>query len=116
MSDRTDENRPSDGAGGWFVPKNALTEQEIAASQQPSAPASDAPLPGTLPEQPGAWYVPPDAVPRATEVAASASTPAPSIPLPQGAALSSDADYSNYVPGVGFVSSAQASNSTPDTT
>jgi penicillin-binding protein 1C len=114
MSDRTDENRPSEGAGGWYVPKNAMTEQEIAASQQSSqqasGPTSNVPVPGAAPEQPGSWFTPPDAVaPTPPVPAPEAATPAsPAIDLPQGSALSTEADYSNYVPGKGFVSAAEA--------
>src|SRR6185295_13847739 len=111
MSDRPEESRPSsEAAGGWFVPKNAMTEQQIAASSAPSS--GEVPMPdNTTPQKSGEWYVPPGAEGRAAEVSAPAQeqpkAEQPSQPakqnLPQGAALSSEIDYSNYVPGKGYV-------------
>ncbi len=118
MSDRPEESRPSsEAAGGWFVPKNAMTEQQIVASA--AQPTGDVPMPDTAaPQKSGEWYVPPGAEGRAAEFSAPvqadqpAKTPVAEQPgkeqavktnLPQGAALSSEVDYSNYVPGKGFV-------------
>jgi penicillin-binding protein 1C len=121
MSDRPEESRPSsEVAGGWFVPKNAMNEQEIAASS--AQPADQTPMPdNTSPEKSGEWYVPPGSEARATEVSGSAQgeqapraeqKPSggekPASNLPQGAALSSEVDYSNYVPGKGFVPKSEA--------
>jgi hypothetical protein len=123
MSDRPEESRPLSETGGWFVPKNALSEQQLAASAEPDKPANEAPMPGATPADAGQWYVPPEAVDRAASLiktqgdgdgqveqpAAEAAPVQPAEqPLPQGAALSTDVDYSNYVPGKGFVQPGEA--------
>src|SRR2546430_1438426 len=72
MSDRPDESRPSsEAAGGWFVPKQAMSKKEIDASQQSAS--NDAPMPGETPQQPGAWYVPPEGKARAAAFTPPAS-------------------------------------------
>ncbi|HVO41871.1 MAG TPA: transglycosylase domain-containing protein, partial [Aggregatilineales bacterium] len=90
MSDRPEDNQPAPAsAGGWVAPPDAENIPDT-----PPSKSTDVPLPGTTPAQSGAWFTP--------------STPAPAKPtapnLPQGSALSSDVNYDNYVPGVGFVS------------
>src|SRR5262245_29529534 len=146
MSDRPEASRPtSDTARGWFVPKNAMTEQQIAAmSPKVSNPV---PMPAnTTPQNGGEWYVPeqaaqraaaltikpdgndgtPEKPPTANEPVSTTENPPaddkdksvpgkPATgPLPQGAALSSEVDYSNYIPGKGFVT--PATGATPGTT
>jgi penicillin-binding protein 1C len=136
MSDRPDAPRPAaEAAGGWFVPKNAMTEQQVAALA-PQPVTSNVPMPDNpSPQQSGGWYVPAGAIQipvqgdggDGQQSAASAAPPidattgqpqppaapspdkeAPSAQvLPQGAALSSEVDYSNYVPGKGFVQPAE---------
>src|SRR5437016_3961435 len=72
MSDRPDESRPSsEAAGGWFVPKQAMSKKEIDASQQSAS--NDAPMPGETPQQPGGWYVPPEGQARAAAYMPQAS-------------------------------------------
>src|SRR5262245_52387158 len=123
MSDRPEESRPSsEAAGGWFVPKNAMTEQQIAAS---NAQSSDSvPMPDSAtPQKTGDWYVPQGAEARAAEVSQPAQQAKAPVneqqpgkkDLPQGAALSSEVDYSNYVPGKGFVPKSE-SEGTPGST
>jgi penicillin-binding protein 1C len=117
MSDRPGESRSSSEAtGGWFVPKSAMTEQQIAA--QSAQPATGVPMPdNTTPQQAGTWYIPPGAESRAAALAGSARSSAggngessPAADLPQGAAISTEVDYSNYVPGVGFVAKKDESS------
>src|SRR5882672_244386 len=156
MSDRPDTSRPAaEAAGGWFVPKNAMTEQQIAALA-PQPATTTVPMPDSAtPQQSGVWYIPAGAVqppvsvsqtngpqqsqqPQAeqpqvaggndapvtdniTGMPQPPATPSPdkdaprtgnatqaAKPLPSGAALSSEVDYSNYVPGKGFVASSEA--------
>jgi membrane peptidoglycan carboxypeptidase len=88
-----------------------MTEQQIAA--QSAQPATGIPMPdNTTPQQAGAWYIPPGAESRAAALAVAPggstggngeSSPTAAVDLPQGAAISTEVDYSNYVPGVGFV-------------
>src|SRR5476651_583650 len=132
MSDRSEESRPTSETGGWFVPKNAMNEQQIAASTPDAQePAQAAPVANAAPTQEGAWHTP-----GGTAAAVSSSeptTPPPVEPvlhaaqiaavLPPGAGLSSEVDYNNYVPGKGFVTPGTASTadatdmaSTPDAT
>ena len=125
MSDRPENSPPLSETGGWFVPKNAMSEQQLAASADAEKPANDAPMPGATPSDAGHWYVPPEAADRAAalvktpgngdgqpEAVATPAAEAPATPmgqpLPQGAALSSEVDYSNYVPGRGFVQPGEA--------
>ncbi len=118
MSDRPEESRStSEVAGGWFVPKNAMTPQQAAASSGATGPTSAVPIPGSTPQQDGAWYVPEEAAQRvaalattgesgsgpAAEQPAAAGGKSVQTPLPQGAGVSTEVDYDNYVPGVGFV-------------
>ncbi len=125
MSDRPPEARSaSEITGGWFVPKNAMTEQQIAASNQAQAVSGVAMPDETALQDRGKWFVPPEAAERAaalkTASAGSAAEQKPSegdgkaVVIPQGAALSTEVDYSNYVPGKGFVPKTEAS--TPGTT
>src|SRR5260221_13893788 len=116
MSDRPEESRPASETGGWFVPKNAMNEQQMAASAaDKQGAANEAPMPSATPTQEGGWHAAGPAAP----VAASSSEPAspaqpaaqPGTPLPKGAEISTDADYSNYVPGKGFVAPGTASTS-----
>ncbi|HLY27104.1 MAG TPA: transglycosylase domain-containing protein [Aggregatilineales bacterium] len=126
MSDRPEDQRSTSETGGWFVPKNALDEQQIAASRGGTPDqGSDIPMPPSIPEQEGGWRLvapsqaqdqqPAEATPpvAATPVegAAPAAQQAASAPLPAGAALSSEVDYSNYVPGKGFVASGSSASS-----
>jgi penicillin-binding protein 1C len=94
MSDRPEENRPAQeqSASGWFAPPNT---ENIPDSPPPSG--ADVPLPGTTPAQAGAWFTP-----EVPPVPVPAPAPAPAE-VPQGAALSTEGNYDNYVPGVGFV-------------
>ncbi len=135
MSDRPDESRPtSEVAGGWFVPKNAMNEQQIAATSAQAAdqPADSVPMPdNSSPERKGEWYVPSEAQARAaalTENKGGDGGPAPApktdqqaqpaqqpaqqaaSAIPAGAALSDQVDYSNYVPGKGFVAKSEAAS------
>src|SRR5437763_1614117 len=76
MPDQPDEARQNrETAGGWFVPKNALTEQQVAelsAGQTSSA----VPLPDqSSPKSSGEWYVPPEAASRVAALK-TASQPA----------------------------------------
>src|ERR1041385_9248364 len=128
MSDRPENSPPSSETGGWFVPKNAMSEQQLAASAEAEKPANDAPMPGATPGDAGQWYVPPEAADRVAALvkpqgnaAGQAATPeAPAAqapleqPLPQGAALSTDVDYSNYVPGKGFVQPGEVASQPAD--
>ncbi|MCC7451914.1 MAG: transglycosylase domain-containing protein [Anaerolineae bacterium] len=125
MSDRPPEARSaSEVTGGWFVPKNAMTEQQIAASIQAQAVGGVAMPDETAPQDRSTWFVPPEAAERVAALkAASAGNSADDKPaegngkaadIPQGAALSSEVDYSNYVPGKGFVPMTEAA--TPGTT
>jgi len=125
MSDRPPEARSaSEVTGGWFVPKNAMTEQQIAASTQAQAVSGVAMPDETTPQDRSKWFVPPEAAERVAALnAASAGNGAEDKPaegngkaadIPQGAALSSEVDYSNYVPGKGFVPKTEAA--TPGTT
>src|SRR5690349_1823296 len=125
MSDRPEDSQSLSETGGWFVPKTAMSEQQLAASAAPEKAANDVPMPGATPTDAGQWYVPPEAADRAAQMVKvpgngdgqqaqpTPSEAAPSTavetsaaraaqPLPQGAALSTDIDYSNYVPGKGF--------------
>src|SRR5262245_52576893 len=63
MSDRPDTSRPAaEAAGGWFVPKNAMTEQQIAALA-PQVATPNVPMPDSAtPQRGGGWYVPAGAV------------------------------------------------------
>src|SRR5258708_37049846 len=112
MSDRPEESRPASETGGWFVPKNAMNEQQMAASAaDKQGAANEAPMPSATPTQEGGWRAAGDPAAPATPVAASSSEPTtpaqpaaqPGTPLPQGAEISTVADYSNSVPGKGFV-------------
>src|SRR5260221_11047056 len=126
MSDRPEESRPAFETGGWFVPKNAMNEQQMAASAaDKQEAANNAPMPNATPEQEGGWRAAGDASagPLAASSSESAAPAQPGAPLPQGADISTAADYSNYVPGKGFVAPGSASTSnaadmapTPDAT
>src|SRR5690242_13057505 len=125
MSDRPPEARSaSEVTGGWFVPKNAMTEQQIAASNQAQAVSGVAMPDEAAHQDRSKWFVPPEAAERVAAMkVASAGNSADEKPaegsgkaaaIPQGAALSSEVDYSNYVPGRGFVPKTEAA--TPGTT
>src|SRR5512140_964667 len=74
MSDRPDESRStSEVAGGWFVPKSAMTEEEITAASPPEANGVTMPD-NTTPEKSGQWYVPPGAEARAAALSTSPSS------------------------------------------
>src|SRR5450759_1678472 len=114
MSDRPEDSRPASETGGWFVPKNAMSEQQIAASAtDKQAAAHDAAMPNATPVQAGSWYSPPEAggsapAMSAADPAASAQPAAPTepapepvavsgpptaAPLPAGAGISTEVDY-----------------------
>src|SRR5579859_2392328 len=109
MSDRPEDQRSTSETGGWFVPKNALDEQQIAASRGgTSDQGSDIPMPPSVPEQEGGWRLvapaqaqdqqsaeatPPVAATPVEAVAPVQAAPTPEAqavpsPLPPGAALS----------------------------
>lgn len=91
MSDRPEGSKQPEQKsqqGGWQTPENPVSGK--AASE----PAPQRPMPAAGdPAQPGLW---------------KASQPEKEN-LPDGAALSTEIDYSNYVPGVGFVPKAGGS-------
>jgi penicillin-binding protein 1C len=116
--------------GGWYVPGGA------GEKPTPSASEPIVPLPtNTEPEMTGGWYVPPEAKPvqAAQPVTPVAPTPAPEPteapqpePTPAEAPVAQEAepvaqeedseqefDYSNYVPGKGFVG-AQNKDAQPE--
>jgi len=98
----SDTPRPE---GGWYVPGGA------GQKPTPSANEPVVPMPtNTEPELTGGWYVPPEAKPppqTASPQPAEASPVQPKAEEVQPAAAQQDADeeldYSNYVPGKGFV-------------
>ncbi|MHB8625079.1 MAG: transglycosylase domain-containing protein [Aggregatilineales bacterium] len=115
-------NKGSSG-GGWYVPPGA-----VSIPGDPATPASSggsAPLPANpSPTYTGGWYAPPGArspAPAEATPAEPGTTAAqpPLAPTPDsgntppvanvsgsdlpGAGLSNQANYDNYVPGVGFV-------------
>ncbi|RMF52331.1 MAG: hypothetical protein D6749_05195 [Chloroflexota bacterium] len=60
------------------------------------------------PERRGGWFLPREAVERVGLLMKAKHTPA-ALNLPPNAALADQADYSHYVPGVGFVKPAEPS-------
>lgn len=135
MSNRPESPPPN---GGWFPPENKADGEAAAARRAAEQPPPPVFPTDAEPEMPGGWYVPREALERVSAVLFSATppaepaaalppaeptgasmgsapaepTPAPVPPpaqgLPSGATLSTEADYSNYVPGVGFVSTPPA--------
>ncbi len=114
-------------SAGWSAPDD-LAVGEAARLRAESAAQPNVPLPTDAePERPGGWYVPREALERvsalllhAEQAAQAAQTNGEEaslerLDLPPNAALASEADYSNYVPGVGFVSpAARAEEPPPD--
>jgi len=99
-------NRPDSSKGGWNTPEGAVSGRPPSEDTPNILPPTNA-----QPEQPGGWYVPPEANERVAALRAAAQSPAQpeaKSDLPSGAALSDQVDYSNYVPGVGFVSAEDA--------
>lgn len=127
MSDRPEnaqEPENKNQGGGWVTPENAVSGKAGAE------PTPQVPLPQRDDAQSaGGWKVPPEAAGLAASqtppTGSSAPAPAEKQPepakketLPEGAALSTEIDYNNYVPGVGFVPKAtteSTSSGTSDT-
>ncbi|MBO9309594.1 MAG: penicillin-binding protein, partial [Chloroflexi bacterium] len=117
MSDRTESLPERWRSAGWQPPADpSLGEQARRRAEQQRAqrprvlPPTDA-----EPERRGGWFTPREALERvsaliqqATQAAAEQGAPAKAEAqaLPPNAARADQADYSSYVPGVGFVTPA----------
>lgn len=91
--------------GGWYVPREAVERvSAILFNANATPPISAEPI------QPAAELTPAEPTGNlpAAQTPAPVPPPAPAQTLPPGATLSTEADYSNYVPGVGFVTSPPA--------
>ncbi|MFN8420595.1 MAG: transglycosylase domain-containing protein [Anaerolineae bacterium] len=82
-------------------------EIKVNEEAQPSQPQSQLPTP-SQPESETKPVIETTAQPSTTSAAA-----VPKENLPEGAALSTEVDYSNYVPGVGFVQPSQSAQKDP---
>ncbi len=118
-------NESPQQAGGWFVPPGA---HKIEQAESVPATAEAAPNPLDNVDSSADPVPAPVAADQSAqaEAAASADIFAPAVQPPvkqsiaadePGAALSSEVDYNNYVPGKGFVQpGAQAASQEPQTT
>jgi penicillin-binding protein 1C len=94
--------------GQWYVPPDAVRPPAASASPQPVS--SQASEPEETAEQPvQASQQAPQQAPQPAQV----EKPRSNWDLPEGAAISTEADYSNYVPGVGFVKPGEGEQETP---